>query len=295
MAITGLVRDHAGRLSALKSITLLLMLWPGVALAIQYFTADLGPRPITELIHGTGLWTIRLLMVTLAVTPARALLDWSRVVMLRRMIGVGAACYACAHLILFCVDHKWNMIMVVSEIALRFYLTVGFVTLLGLLALAVTSTDGWQKRLGQRWKKLHKIVYVLGFLALFHYAVQSKADVTDAVFLAGLFAWLVFWRLLPRRYQGKLWPLPELALAAGLTAALLEAGWYTVRNGVNPLRVLSANLDIDYGPRPAVSVAAALLTLAVVVAVRRVAKRRLMPRAAGTSAANRSTAASRLS
>lgn len=280
MAITGLVRDHSGRLSMLKLVMLLMLLWPGALLAIQYYTGDLGPRPITELIHGTGLWAIRFLMLTLAVTPARALLDWSRVVLLRRMIGVGAACYAVAHLVLFCVDHKWNMLMVVSEIALRFYLTIGFIALLGLLALAITSTDGWQKRLGQRWKKLHKIVYVLGILALFHYAVQSKADVTDAVFLAGLFAWLMFWRLLPRRYQANIWPLPELALAAGLTAAVVEAAWYAVRNGVNPLMVLAANLDVSFGPRPAVSVTVVTLALVVFVAARRFAKRCGMPRGA---------------
>jgi len=280
MAITGLVRDHGGRLSYLKLVTLLLALWPGVALAVQWYTHDLGPRPVTEVIHGTGLWAIRFLVITLAVTPARALLDWSRVVLLRRMLGVTAACYAGAHLLLFCVDKKWNLWTVAGEIALRFYLTIGFVTLLGLLALAITSTDGWQKRLGQGWKRLHKIVYVLGVLALFHYAVQSKADVTDPVFLAGLFAWLMLWRLLPRRYQAKLWPLPELALAAGLLAALMEAGWYAVRNSVNPLMVLSANLDISYGPRPAVAAALVCLALVAVVAVRRLAKRRGVPRGA---------------
>jgi sulfoxide reductase heme-binding subunit YedZ len=280
MTITGLLRDSSGRLSALKAITLALMLWPGVTLALQWRLDELGPRPVTEVIHGTGLWAIRLLMISLAVTPARALLDWPRVVMLRRNIGVGAACYAVAHLTLFCVDKKWNLATVASEIALRFYLTVGFTVLLGLLALAITSTDGWQKRLGQRWKRLHKIIYALGLLALFHYAVQSKADVSDAVFLAGLFAWLMFWRLLPRRWQTRLWPLPELAIAAGLIAALLEAGWYTVRNGINPLMVLSANLDLEYGPRPAVAVALLGFALLAVVAVRRLTKRRALPRGA---------------
>lgn len=280
MRVTGLVRDHAGRLSALKGATLALMLLPGAMLALQWRLDALGPRPVTEVIHGTGLFAIRLLLISLAVTPARALLDWSRVVMLRRMIGVGAACYAVAHLTLFCVDHKWNLLMVVSEIALRFYLTIGFIVLLGLLTLAITSTDGWQRRLGQRWKRLHRIIYVLGILALFHYAIQSKADVSDAVFLAGLFAWLMFWRLTPRRWQTRLWPLPGLAMAAGLTAAVVEAGWYTVRNGVNPLMVLAANLDLSYGPRPAVAVALLGAVLLAAVAVRRFTRRRVMPRGA---------------
>ena len=273
MRLTGLIRDPAGRLSALKAAALLLMLWPGVQLAIQWNMQDLGPRPITDAIHVTGLWAIRLMMISLAVTPARALLEWSRVVMLRRMIGVGAACYAVAHLILFALDKKWDPVTVVSEIALRFYLTVGFAVLLGLLALAITSTDGWQKRLGQRWKQLHRIVYGLAVLALFHYGIQSKADVSDPVFLAGLFAWLMLWRALPRRLQTKLWPLPELAVGAGLLAALMEAAWYTVRNGVDPLMVLSANLDLEYGPRPAVAAGLIAAALLLVVAGRRVTKR----------------------
>jgi len=273
MQLTGLIRDQAGRLSALKAATLALMLWPGVTLALQWHFDDLGPRPVTEVIHGTGLWAIRLLLISLAVTPARALLDWPRVVMLRRMIGVGAACYAVAHLTLFCVDHKWNMAMVAGEIALRFYLTVGFVVLLGMLALAITSTDGWQRRLGERWKRLHRIIYVLGILALFHYAVQSKADISDAVFLAGLFAWLMLWRALPRRWQTRLWVLPELAVVAGLIAALVEAGWYTVRNGVDPRLVLSANLDLAYGPRPAVAAAMLAALLIVAVGLRRLFRR----------------------
>jgi sulfoxide reductase heme-binding subunit YedZ len=273
MTITGVVRDYSGRLSALKIVTLLLLLLPGAMLAAQWITQDLGPRPITEVIHGTGLWAIRFLVIALAVTPARAVLDWSSVVMLRRMIGVAAACYAVAHLTLYCLDQKWDLLKVASEIALRFYLTVGFVTLLGLLALAITSTDGWQKSLGRNWKRLHKIIYVLVVMALFHYAVQSKADVSDAVFLAGLVTWLMLWRVAPRRWQAKLWPLPELALGAGLVAALLEAGWYGVRNGVNVLMVLSANLDVSFGPRPAVDVALAGLAVFAVAALRRLAKR----------------------
>lgn len=284
MRLTGLLRDPAGRLSPLKTATLLLMLWPGVDLALGWAGHDLGPRPVTEVIHGTGLWAIRLLIISLAVTPARALLDWSRVVMLRRNIGVGAACYAVAHLVLFAVDKKWDLWMVASEIVLRFYLTVGFVVLLGLVALAVTSTDGWQRKLGRNWKRLHKIVYGLAVLALFHYAIQSKADITDAVFLMGLFAWLMLWRLLPRRLQQKVWPLPELALGAGLIAALVEAGWYAVRNNVDPLMVLQANLDIDFGPRPAVAAAVIAVALVGVVAVRRVTRRwtksRAMPKGA---------------
>src|ERR1700712_1632783 len=108
MRVSGLVRDQAGRLSALKSATLLLLLLPGLVLLLQWSMDDLGPRPNTEVIHGTGLWAIRLLMISLAVTPARIILEWPRLIMLRRIIGVSAAFYAIAHLLFFIFDHKWN-------------------------------------------------------------------------------------------------------------------------------------------------------------------------------------------
>jgi methionine sulfoxide reductase heme-binding subunit len=277
MTLTGIVRDPGGRLSKLKIVTLLLVLWPGVSLALDWWMHDLGPRPVTEVIHGTGLWAIRFLVITLAVTPARGLLDLPRVVQLRRMLGVTSACYAVAHLTLFAVDNHWNLLKVATEIALRFYLTIGFVALLGLLTLAITSTDGWQKSLGRNWKRLHKLVFVIAPLALFHYGIQSKADVSDMVFLAGLFLWLMFWRAVPRRLQTKLWPLPGFALGAGLLAALIETAWYMVRNGVDGWMVLAANLDLSFGPRPAVAVVLVGLFVVLLVALRRFAKRRRMP------------------
>ena len=280
MRATGLVRDPAGRFSWLKTAVLLGALVPAVVLALRAQAHDLGPRPITEAIHVTGLWTIRFLLLSLAVTPARAVLDWGRVVMLRRMLGVTAACYAVAHLTLFAFDQKWNFFHVAREIALRFYLTIGFVALLGLLALAFTSTDGWQRRLGARWKKLHRLAYGIAVLGLFHYAIQSKADVTGAVLLAGFFAWLMFWRRLPRRWQQRAWPILPLTLAAGATASVIEAAWYAVRNHVNPMLVWATNLDLSYGPRSSVWVLIVGVALFGVASLRRLGRRRAMPRGA---------------
>jgi methionine sulfoxide reductase heme-binding subunit len=281
--------DHAGRFSALKAATLLLVLLPGATIAFNWWTGALGGRPITEAIHGMGDWAARLLVITLAVTPARALFDWPRVVLLRRMIGVATACYAGTHLLLYCLDNKWNLLVVASEIVLRFYLTIGFVTLTGLMVLAFTSTDGWQKHLGRNWKRLHKIVFALAVLALFHYFLQSKAAVTNAVFLAGLFFWLGLWRMLPRRWQTKLWPLPVLSLAAALLTAAVEASWYGLATRVDVQRVLLANLDIAFGLRPSAEVLLAGLAVFAVAALCRLLRRRrpsVAPvggRAAGTA------------
>jgi sulfoxide reductase heme-binding subunit YedZ len=276
-SIAGVLRDPSGRLSALKIIVLLLVLVPGALVAVQWVTQDLGARPVTEAIHQTGLWAIRLFVITLAVTPARGVLDFPRVVMLRRMLGVACACYATAHFTLYIVDQDWNLFKVMTEILSRFYLTVGYLAFLGLLALAITSTDDWQRSLGVGWKKLHRLVFPIAAMVLFHYAVQSKADVTDAVFLAGLVAWLMLWRLLPRRLQSRLWPLPALAVGAGLLSALTEAGWYMVRNGIDGWRVLEANLDVSFGPRPAVAVLAVGVVVLLLAAARKLTKRRRLP------------------
>ncbi|HET9019729.1 MAG TPA: ferric reductase-like transmembrane domain-containing protein [Acetobacteraceae bacterium] len=280
MRATGLVRDPAGRFSWLKTAVLLFAVSHALVLGLRWQMHALGPRPITEAIHVTGLWALRFLLLSLAVTPARAVLDWGRVVMLRRMLGVAAACYAVAHLTLYALDQRWRLLHVAHEIAVRFYLTIGFVALLGLLALAITSTDGWQRHLGARWKKLHRVAYGIAVLGLLHYAIQSKANISDAVLLAGLFAWLMYWRLLRRRWQQKLWPLLGLTLAAGATASVFEAGWYAVRNHVGPLLVWDANFDLSYGPRPSVWVLILGVTAVALAMARRTRKRRGMPRGA---------------
>lgn len=262
-------RDPAGRFSPLKTVTLLLILWPAASLALAWAQHALGGRPVTEVLHGLGDWTVRLLLCTLAVTPARFVFDWPGVVKLRRMLGVATALYAGSHLTLYAIDQGWEAGKIASEIVLRFYLTIGFVALLGLAVLAVTSTDGWQRRLGRRWKMLHRAVFGLLVLMLFHYFLQSKSDVSDAALAAGLACWLVFWRLLPRRLRPRTWPLWPLAFAAALAGAGLEAGWYALATGARADLVLAANLDLAFGPRPAVVVLAAGLAVAVVATVLR--------------------------
>jgi sulfoxide reductase heme-binding subunit YedZ len=216
---------------------------------------------------------VRFLLASLAVTPLRAVLDWSRVVILRRMLGVGAACYAFCHLALYCADQQWALATVASEIVLRFYLTIGFTAWLGLMTLAVTSTDGWQKRLRQRWKKLHRLVFPIAVLALFHYFMQSKSDVTSAVFAAGVFAWLGFWRLAPKRWQSRLWLPLGLAVLAPIATALVEGAWYGLATGVRAARVLAANLDLAAG-RPSQQIAVCALVLLLLATARRLWKRR---------------------
>ena len=101
------------------------------------------------------------------------------------------------HISLYVADQMFDLWKVASEIALRLYLTIGFTALLGLTALAVTSTDGMVRRLGgKRWQRLHNIIYGIGLLALIHFFQQTKADVSVPTFVAGLFGWMIGYRLL---------------------------------------------------------------------------------------------------
>ncbi len=267
--------DQAGKFSPLKAALLLFALYPALWLLARWGAGDLGGRPITEAIHRTGDWAVRFLVFALAVTPARAVFDWPRVLLLRRMLGVTAALYGGLHLLLYIADQKWNLWTVASEIVLRFYLTVGFVVLLGLGVLAVTSTDGWQRRLRQRWKKLHRWVYPLIALALFHYALQAKINAVNAVFWFGLFAWLMLWRALARRYQVRLAVLAALAPVAMLVTAATEVAWYGLATKVPAARVLQVNLDFDPMVRPASQVLVLGLTVVAVAALRRVRWRKV--------------------
>jgi sulfoxide reductase heme-binding subunit YedZ len=167
------------------------------------------------------------------------------------------------------LDQKWNLIVVATEIAKRFYLTIGFVALLALAALAITSTDGWQKRLKRNWKRLHWLIYPATLLAIVHFFIQSKVKIGEAAFAAGLLAWLLLWRILPQRLRTTYPGLVLLAAAATLATVIFEAAWYGLVNGIDPLRILAANIDIDLIPRPAQKVLVASLAVIAVVAARR--------------------------
>ncbi len=242
---------------------------PAAELAWRWYLDELGARPVTVATHATGDWAVVFLLMSLAMTPLRATLDWMPLVHVRRRIGVAAALYAIAHLLIYVLDQKWNLIVVVTEIAKRFYLTIGFVALLALIALAVTSTDGWQKRLKRNWKRLHWLIYPAALLAIVHFFIQSKLKIGEAAFAAGLFAWLMLWRVLPQQLRASYSGLVVLAIGATLATVVFETTWYGLVNGIDPMRVLAANIDPDLMPRPAQKVLAASLTAIAIVAGRR--------------------------
>jgi sulfoxide reductase heme-binding subunit YedZ len=268
-------RDRRGRFLPFKAVVLASLFVPGVLYAYWLATNALGGRPVMEAIHGTGLWAIRLLMISLAISPFARALDWPNLPLVRRMVGVSAACYAVAHLALYVVDQNFALGTVVSEIALRFYLTIGFLALIVLLALASTSTDAAMKCLGGNWKRLHRLAYPFAAVALLHYFIQAKANVSEPVFVSGLFVWLMLWRALPeawRRRPGIVFTgalYLGLAVIAALATAALEFAWYGLATRINPWRLLAADETIAYGLRPAHWVFVVALGLAVLAVMRR--------------------------
>jgi methionine sulfoxide reductase heme-binding subunit len=248
--------ERNGRFSPLKTGVFAALTLPALWLAVQYVDGDLDPKPVTELIHGTGDWALRILVISLAISPLRQAGQWGKVLSVRRMIGVAAFAYAFTHFCLYVVDQHYHLGTVVSEIALRFYLTIGFVTLLGLGALAATSTDAQIKKLGAKtWGRLHKLIYALSLLGLWHYFIQAKLDVSKPVFLGGLLAALLLYRF-GRKFSRNMELVVFASLAAApIIAALCEALWYHFIRHLGFWMVLSANWDLSDDLRPAAFVA----------------------------------------
>ena len=236
--------ERNGRFSAVKLVVFIALFAPAAWILFQLSQGWLFPKPVIELTHRTGDWAARLIMLSLLISPLRKMAQWPKAIILRRMVGVAAFAYALAHFSLYIIDQSFDLLHVASEIALRFYLTIGFVTLLGLGALAATSTDAMIKRLGaQKWNRLHNLVYAIAALGLLHYYIQAKKDVTQPVLLSGLYFLLMLYRLFLKR-GAPLWAAVVGAAAlAPVISALAEAGWYALVRHIDFWEVLSANFD----------------------------------------------------
>ncbi|UDL94634.1 sulfoxide reductase heme-binding subunit YedZ [Lichenihabitans sp. PAMC28606] len=239
--------DRTGRLSWLKLVTFVLLFVPGLWIALQLDLGWLQPKPVTEAIHQSGTWAVRFLLISLAITPLRRLAQWNKLIAIRRMLGLAVLAYAALHFTLYIVDQNYDLVHVATEIVLRFYLTIGFVALVGFMILGATSTDGMIRRIGaKRWNRLHQIVYLLGVLGLLHFFLQAKLNITQPVLMAGLFLLLMGYRLLQKRgWADHVVALLALAVGAAFGTAVLEAAWYQIVNNRPFNLVLSANLDFD--------------------------------------------------
>ena len=268
-------RDRKGRPSPLRIATLAVLAAPVLLLGLDAVRGALGGRPLNAAVHRTGRGAPVLLPAALAVTPLRRSGRFSQLFDVRRMIGVASFAYAALHVALFVADLKLDLVKAATEIVSRLYLTIGFLALLGLAVLAATSNDAMVKRLGGlRWRRLHQATYVIALLALVHFFQQTKADIVVPTLYAGLFLWLMAYRLLAARSgEAGLTPL-RLALLAIAASALVFLG-----EGIGlalafhqPLRdflpqYFASIADPDLGLRPGWPVLAAGLAVAVLDAL----------------------------
>ena len=180
----------------LKPVVFLLCLLPLIYNAAGVVQGTLGPNPVEAILHDFGLWSLRLLLVTLCVTPVQMIFRWGAVAKLRRMLGLFAFFYAMLHFTVWLVlDQQLSVSSALADIVEKKYITIGMMALVGLLVLAVTSNRWSVRRLGVRWKSLHRVIYPLAVLTIIHYLWQVRAnDVLEpAAYLAVLLV-LMLWR-----------------------------------------------------------------------------------------------------
>jgi sulfoxide reductase heme-binding subunit YedZ len=159
----------------------------------------LGAEPVAAIEHELGTWALRLLLVTLAITPLRQWSGQTVLLRFRRMLGLYAFAYASLHLAAYLIlDLRGYWSLLFEEIAKRPYITVGVVAWLLLVPLAVTSTTGWMRRLGRAWARLHTLVYTIAVLAVLHFWWIVKSDYREPLLYAAILAVLLGWRLWKR-------------------------------------------------------------------------------------------------
>ena len=188
--------------------------------ALGWFGVSLGPDPVKELEHECGKTALNLLLLTLAVTPVRELTSQPQLLRLRRMLGLFAFFYVVLHFTIYLVlDLELNFATLGADIAKRPYITIGFTALLLLIPLAVTSTNGMMRRLGRRWQTLHRLVYLIAVLGVWHFYWQVKRDVREPLLYAGMLAILLGYRVVRARARRRAAAAPSTGPAPARPAA----------------------------------------------------------------------------
>lgn len=206
------------RVSAVRILVHVAVFLPILWLVWQFSQGMLGANPIRELQLRTGKYTLNLLMLMLSCTPAYRLLGFDPALRWRRTLGIYLFIYASLHFVNFIgLDYGFNLALIREDIAEKPFALAGFAAFLVLLALAVTSTEGWKRRLGKNWKRLHRSIYGVAGLAALHFIWQakSKADLGEPLVYAGVLALLLILRL----------PV----VRDSITRALGTFGWTQVR------------------------------------------------------------------
>jgi methionine sulfoxide reductase heme-binding subunit len=171
-------------------------LLPLAHLVWRAFAGDLGANPIEAVTLATGRWTLRLLLVTLAITPVRRVTGWHRIIGFRRMLGLFAFFYATLHFMIYlAIDQFFDWETIVEDVTKRPFITAGFAAFVLLIPLAATSTRGWIRRLGRRWQQLHRLIYAGAILAVIHFIWKVKSDLRDPLWYASILGLLLGFRV----------------------------------------------------------------------------------------------------
>jgi sulfoxide reductase heme-binding subunit YedZ len=182
-----------------KPVVFVLCLLPVTVLLMRAFELmglGLGANPIEALLHDLGRWGLKFLLLSLAITPFRRWTGWVWLLRYRRMLGLFAFFYILLHFLCYAIlDQSLDAELIIEDVIKRPYITIGMTGLLLLIPLAVTSTKGMMRRLGRRWQKLHRLVYVIGVLGVWHFYWQVKLDTLDATIYALILTILLMTRV----------------------------------------------------------------------------------------------------
>jgi sulfoxide reductase heme-binding subunit YedZ len=189
-----------------KPVIFLACLIPLALLGWKAYTSALGANPIEVITHATGDWTLRFLLITLAVTPIRKLTRQLWLICYRRMFGLFAFFYGTLHFLTYIwLDKFFDLHEMLHDVAKRRFITVGFTGFVLLIPLAITSTTGWIRRLGgKRWQALHRLIYFSAIAGVIHYWWLVKADIRDPMKYGAILAVLLGYRI-------AVWAGPKLA------------------------------------------------------------------------------------
>ncbi len=179
----------------IKGLLVLLGLLPLALLLLRGFTDQLGSDPVKALTHATGLWALRLLLLTLTITPLKRILRRPGLLQYRRTLGLLTFFYASLHLLVYIfIDLGLYWPQVIEDVVKRPYITVGFSALMLMSLLAATSNAAMMRRLGPNWKRLHRLIYLIAGLALLHFLWLVKKDLMDPLLYTGYFTLLMLYR-----------------------------------------------------------------------------------------------------
>lgn len=178
------------------ALLLTVLLLPLAVMVVQLFTGGLGANPVEEVLHRLGIWTLRLLLLTLAITPLRRLTGWNGLIRYRRPIGLTAFAYGVLHLFAYVgLDQFFDWPVLLEDITERPFIIVGSLALLLMVPLAVTSTRNWIRRLGRNWTRLHRLVYLSAAAGTLHFWWGVKKDLREPALYALLLVILLVLRL----------------------------------------------------------------------------------------------------